>query len=253
MYRLVWGHPILQAVLRRGANFMIPDDHEFVDNFDVAIFHKRPEIMNAARKAYYEYQYQLAGDLTGPSGECAISFFCVELKHEKQNNIRTQTREHELVRKDHVTQFFRIGNTAIMMLDLRLQRAIVGDTEHPLLGPTQFDEFLVRVPACVASCFAQSAQTNTQTAFQAYATDPTVDHVIVATAAPLLYANEFLADVVHRVEGERMTSHVDMQGEVLRLLDAMSEHEGKVLLVGGDIHMYLDTLLENLQCAPSVS
>ena len=72
----------------------------------------------------------------------------------------------------------------------------------------------------------------------------------MTTAVPLLYSNEFLAQVVYTVEGERMPMHPDMQRESLALLDALSEHSEKVILVAGDIHMHLDTVLTNNRCGP---
>ena len=54
-------------------------------------------------------------------------------------------RESVDVKNDKVYNFFRIGNTAFLMLDLRIQRATAGHAEHPLLGPHQFAAFMVRV------------------------------------------------------------------------------------------------------------
>src|SRR5690606_19225128 len=34
VYRKTWGNPTLQNVLRNGANWMLPDDHDIINNLD---------------------------------------------------------------------------------------------------------------------------------------------------------------------------------------------------------------------------
>ena len=98
---------------------------------------KYRRIMCAARKVYYEYQYQLVADIIDPITQ--------EYESHTLSRPYIAYRESVDVKNDKVYNFFRIGNTAFLMLDLRIQRATAGHAEHPLLGPHQFAAFMVRV------------------------------------------------------------------------------------------------------------
>lgn len=92
-YREAWSHPWATVVLRRGAHWMLPDDHDVVNNLDawmraaytnattdaewhaLALRHLKtnftsagvnslPDIVVAGHTAYLEYQMQLHRDLT---------------------------------------------------------------------------------------------------------------------------------------------------------------------------------------------
>jgi hypothetical protein len=81
LYRRSWSRSTMRRVLRVGAHFMLPDDHDISNNLDPRMWHdrtKRPSeyhlshvlesgsavkiAIAAGRQAYYEYQYQLQFD-----------------------------------------------------------------------------------------------------------------------------------------------------------------------------------------------
>ncbi|CAN0045981.1 unnamed protein product, partial [Laminaria digitata] len=67
-YRTTWNIPAVATVLASAANYMICDDHEFVDNLGDEPEHSNPEtvefyIARVGYQVYCEYQMQLLKDL----------------------------------------------------------------------------------------------------------------------------------------------------------------------------------------------
>jgi phosphodiesterase/alkaline phosphatase D-like protein len=60
LYRRMFGRPAMQQVLRRGAHWMMLDDHDLMNNWYGLQLH--PIIVRAGLQAYYEYQYALRED-----------------------------------------------------------------------------------------------------------------------------------------------------------------------------------------------
>jgi hypothetical protein len=123
VYRKTWGHGVMQNILRSGANWMLPDDHDFVNNLGMTHVNSNDPItqslVQAGRKVYYEYQYQLIADLND----------------HKQDD-------------DQIYYFKIMANTCWMFLDLRFQRAFHYDLNHPLLGTTQYEEIRRQINIC---------------------------------------------------------------------------------------------------------
>ena len=56
----------MQKILRKGPHWMLPDDHDFINNFGPDIStNPRSDLTRAGIRAYDEYQFQLWGDIKG--------------------------------------------------------------------------------------------------------------------------------------------------------------------------------------------
>ncbi|KAG9404782.1 hypothetical protein AC1031_004987 [Aphanomyces cochlioides] len=64
LYRRGFGRPAVQQVLRRGAHYMMIDDHDIINNWSRDVFATYNTFARAGLQAFYEYQYQLLGDIT---------------------------------------------------------------------------------------------------------------------------------------------------------------------------------------------
>ncbi len=82
MYRRAWSRPAMRRVLRVGAHFMLPDDHDVINNLDPRMLNStlaaasasasasaelataNALVVAAGRQAYFEYQQQLRDDWT---------------------------------------------------------------------------------------------------------------------------------------------------------------------------------------------
>jgi hypothetical protein len=117
LYRATWAAPPVAAVLRRRAHWMLPDDHDVLNNWDARHYADatlRPFI-DGALQAYARYQQALRLDVddevTGP----------VPAHHAR-----------------------RIGQMGLLLADVRLARATGADATHPLWGTAQWQFLQVR-------------------------------------------------------------------------------------------------------------
>jgi len=126
IYFQTWDNPFMQKILRTGANWMVSDDHDFVNNASEETFEgPLKRVLWAGRKAFYQYQYTLVGD---PS---------------------------EVGEEEDVFYSRRIGNVGLYFLDIRVHRAFHYEPDAPLLGQKQLANFKVSFPflSFLSFCF----------------------------------------------------------------------------------------------------
>lgn len=107
-YRRTWGRPVMQRILRSGSNWMLPDDHEVINNISPEML--KQEYILAGIRAVLEFELQLQSDIHFIGGSFWKPFF-------------------------QVKQFSH--GVKLMMLDWRFQRVIRFDKKHQGLGEIQ--------------------------------------------------------------------------------------------------------------------
>ncbi len=190
VYRKTWSHPSIRSILRHGAHWMFPDDHDILNNLDREYTNSTfSKIMTAGRQVYFEYQYALHADYDQMA----------HIYYWRQVN-------------DH---------TVFLYLDTRFERTFSYDSEHTLVGKTQFESF--------------------KQALEHYGQNEKVTNMIVFTSVPLAFYSEQMAKIVYKVEKERYPNHPDLLDDTIRLLELMKPYSDKITLLSGDIHQYVES------------
>ena len=209
LYREQWGRPLMQRVLRQGAHWMLPDDHEIVNNFhwyhlqgcktascastsdDVAIKAR------AGLQALLEYEVQLYRDV----------------------NELTEQLHMGLPPHFHVLFARQVGSLGLLFLDTRLDRALAGLEAQPSLMSLQQLEAVKQH-------------------LSAWAEDDTVAHVAVVSSLPLLMHTDWAAEIAYQFDGEQYSGHAMLQNATVQLLQCLMEVPKTKLLVSGDMHLF---------------
>jgi phosphodiesterase/alkaline phosphatase D-like protein len=220
VYRKTWGNPVTQQILRHGAHWMIPDDHDILNNLDKRFIElnakgeNHSDIIYAGREAFYEYQYQLVSDLH-------------MLSNDSQPVITNEVKEDKI--------FFSktFANVCFLFLDFRFQRTFQYDPRAPFIGTKQFQWLEEEL----YSCGAQSRLT------------------IIFSSTPVLFLGKFMARLVYFAEKERYSNHPDLLPDTIKLLDMIGEFKmhypnKDVKLIGGDIHQFFISRICNVSAVP---
>lgn len=211
-YRATWSHPNVAFVLRRGEQWMIPDDHDFNNNLSPDMWRNatlRP-LLRAGLQTLYEYQLALRADVPGAAdafARCAATGGRDDAVCFDADSVATQ-----------ITRFDVRGATAVAMIDVRVERMVL-EGDYRLVS----DEHIESV----------------RRQFAAWRDDPAIDSIMLLTSIPLVFLNELVTRVVDEWEREFYTFHGRHVNETLQLLDiAYDAHQRKpVMLIGGDFHM----------------
>lgn len=240
IYRRTFGRPIVQRALRSGAHWMIPDDHEVINNFNyervqraLIEFEKdklatwsTEERLNqehlwglalhyrAGLQAYYEYQFQLQRD---------FSFEQVDFLFEPLDEIEERFPVYFAVEVHDLKLFF---------MDLRFDRSFFaktgdGDLNSQLVGETQMKSL-------------------TQS-LERWGQDP-ASAAVVLSSVPLFFHSTLSAAITYMVEKETYPGFRAQLPGLRALFEVFASHsqEGSEensrrsaslkLLVGGDVH-----------------
>jgi hypothetical protein len=110
-YRKTWGIGIMQSILRSGANWMLPDDHEVINNVSPEMLNDpvKSLIIKAGMQVFKEYQFSLLRD---PQDDASWNpFYSFPLENK---NVKGQ------------------------LLDLRFERVANFNSRHPLVAKDQW-------------------------------------------------------------------------------------------------------------------
>jgi hypothetical protein len=210
LYRMTFGRPAMQRMMRTGSHLFLPDDHEIVNN--VARHHKRDPrmqaVVGAGRIAFLEFQAQLRTDL--PAG----------YDHEAM---------HDDFRALEKAYFYaRWGSTALLMGDLRYEKLFHYDDVHPLVGSRQFEEH--------------------KRTLAGWAADPAVDSIVALFNVPLVLDDPIACDIVELFEADEYPAHRahatahehghDQEALLDVLFSTAYGYDKLKLLAGGDVHMH---------------
>ncbi|GLD92443.1 hypothetical protein PINS_up000976 [Pythium insidiosum] len=232
VYRETFGRRVLQRVLRQGAHWMIPDDHEVLNNLNRAavarVFAPRgsrePDDVYAQRlglqlhyraglQTIYEFQYQLRRD---------VSWSDVDFLRDAYADILTTYPLHFAVEMPPLQLYF---------LDVRFDPSVaesVVDGKERLVSTSQLQEVRRQLEQ-----WHESANGS---------------HLVVLASVPLFFHSPLTADIAYRVEKEVYPGHVATQDAQQELLDVLTSANLTLrLLVGGDVHMLAHTQI----CLPS--
>jgi hypothetical protein len=107
-YRQTWGINVMQKILRSGPNWMLPDDHEVINNIspDMLDNPQKRDIISAGLQVIAEYEYSLYQDADLSKWN---SFYSIDFSKRAQ------------------------------FIDLRFERVIGFSQRKPLLGDSQWE------------------------------------------------------------------------------------------------------------------
>lgn len=132
VYRRIWSHRDVAPSLRRGENWMLPDDHDLLNNLGADLWSNRTlrPFLRAGRQVFYEYQYQLQADMP------------ISVEALRQCASSGGIDDAACVDADAGVRISRCmirGNVGVAMLDVRLHRSFL--THHQLLDATSMIDF----------------------------------------------------------------------------------------------------------------
>lgn len=240
IYRRTFGRPIVQRALRSGAHWMIPDDHEIINNFnyervqrvlaesekDKLATWSTEERLNqehlwglalhyrAGLQAYYEYQFQLQRD---------FSFEQVDFLFEPLDEIEERFPVYFAVEVHDLKLFF---------MDLRFDRSFFaktgdGDLHNQLVGETQMKSLTQLL--------------------ERWGQDP-ASTAVVLSSMPLFFHSTLSAAITYMVEKETYPGIRAQLPGLRALFEVFASHSQQEseddsrrsgslkLLVGGDVH-----------------
>ncbi|KAK1944474.1 hypothetical protein P3T76_004386 [Phytophthora citrophthora] len=231
IYRETFGRKAAQRVLRVGAHWMLPDDHEIINNFNFELVQKafegpknlllgeseREKLValqlhcRAGLKAYYEFQYQLYSDFPFEN----VDFLEDELG--------------EIVRTYPVHFAVELQQLKLLFLDVRFERSIFDASQKENLPKLVGDEqrkFL-------------------DMKLQTWSTEDE-SIAVVFSSMPLFFQSAFSAAIAHVVEHETYPGMTEQRPGLEDLFHTFQEYNKRTpkdasplvrLLVGGDLHM----------------
>ncbi|KAJ0405023.1 hypothetical protein ATCC90586_001756 [Pythium insidiosum] len=237
VYRETFGRAVLQRVLRQGAHWMVPDDHEVVNNLNRAsvrrVFAPRGQDEDdhafarrlawqlhyrAGLQTIYEYQYQLRRDIAWAE----VDFF---------------SDPYAAILTAHPLYFaVEMPPLQLYFLDVRFDPSVAER------GDESDDELLV----------SATQLNDVRQQLEEWRRRGRDGHVVVLASVPLFFHSALTADIAFGVEREVYPGHVATrraQQELLDVLLAHPENSTLRLLVGGDVHMLAHTQV----CASSAS
>ncbi|KAG7402255.1 hypothetical protein PHYBOEH_003514 [Phytophthora boehmeriae] len=233
IYRKTFGRKAAQRVLRVGAHWMLPDDHEIINNFNFELVQnafqraQSPEVSENERErlaalqlhcraglqAFYEFQYQLNREFPWES----VDFLEDSLG--------------EIVRSYPVYFAVEIQYMKLLFLDVRFERSFFDASNKEDLSKLVSDE-----------------QRNfLDGKLQAWSQE---DHsaAVVFASMPLFFQSAFSAAIAHIVEHETYPGMADQRPGLEDLFQIFQGYNQQVrvdgevppllrLVVGGDLHM----------------
>lgn len=234
IYRETFGRKAAQRVLRVGAHWMLPDDHEIINNFNYELVQKafegpknlllseteRERLValqlhcRAGLKAYYEFQYQLYSEFPFDN----VDFLTDNLG--------------EIVRTYPVHFAVELQQLKLLFLDVRYERSFFDASQEENLPKLVSDD--------------QKGFLNGK--LQAWSTDYE-SVAIVFSSMPLFFQSAFSAAIAHIVEHETYPGMAEQRPGLEDLFhlfqgyNKQKQHAPKDasplirLLVGGDLHM----------------
>lgn len=245
-YRKTWDHAAMNSTLRLGPNWMIPDDHEIINNANPDYWNgllqppKQPHLtrafikyfMRAGVQSFLEYQHQLMRDVPRLPQEvmsCCLPFDGQEVSDSCLAHFDAYDQQlFTFVDQPGFRFFTEIGRTAILMLDTRYERTLLShsprEEEHPWLGSTQFEHLVKELSRLEAKI-------------------EDIDHVLIFTGMPVYFSSRFLARLAYWVEGEKYSTHPDLEEDLGQMMELLfrSPLQDKFILLSGDLHMYFES------------
>lgn len=228
IYRRTFGRPIVQRALRSGAHWMIPDDHEVINNFNYERVQrvlteseddqlKQEELWGlalhyrAGLQVYYEFQFQLQRDF--PFDQ--VDFLIEPLD--------------EIVKRFPVYFEVEVHDLKLFFMDLRFDRSFFASSG----GEELYSQLIGEV---------QMAKLNQS--FERWSQDH-ASAAVVLSSIPLFFHSTLSAGITYFVEKETypgMRAQLPGLQALFELFASHSQRETNKdsaplkLLVGGDVH-----------------
>ncbi|KAG6969964.1 hypothetical protein JG687_00002902 [Phytophthora cactorum] len=226
IYRKTFGRKAAQRVLRVGAHWMLPDDHEIINNFNSELVQKafegpkNPLLSDSERErlvalqlhcraglqAYYEFQYQLYHDFPWDS----VDFL--------------EDALGDIIHTYPVYFAVELQQLQLLFLDVRFERSFFNQEEdQPKLVSDEQMRFL---DGKLQSWSNEDEST-----------------AVVFSSMPLFFQSAFSAAIAHIVEHETYPGMADQRPgleDLFQIFQAYNQQKSSPLirlLVGGDLHM----------------
>lgn len=234
IYRQTFGRPVAQRVLRLGAHWMLPDDHEVINNIN---YERANRVLSASpdnestgmamawmlhyragMQVMYEYQVQLHQDIVWDQ----VDFLSDPLPALLQS----------------YPLFYKVDilHLRLFLLDLRFDRAFfdVNEDHSQLISARQ--------SAALADSLAHWAE-DAQNA------------VVVFSNMPLFFHSRLSAAVAYAVEQDTYPGLTAQHVGLTELYDLFQQYQSTVLrlLVGGDVHALAHSKVCSLEISSSHS
>ncbi|TYZ66817.1 hypothetical protein PybrP1_004217 [[Pythium] brassicae (nom. inval.)] len=230
VYRRTFGRPIVQRALRSGAHWMIPDDHEVVNNLNYErvqrVFgtaeaatpeHEQERLWGlalhyrAGLQVYYEYQYQLQAD---------FPFAQVDFLLEPLDDVVARFPVHFAVEVSKLKMFF---------MDLRLDRGFFTKPDKQEV-PSQL--------------IGDAQMTHLEARLAHWSAEDQGNAVVVLSSVPLFFHSAVTGAITYLVEKERYPGMQAQLPGLQALFNLFARyrrsddatHSALRLLVGGDVH-----------------
>ncbi|KAG7389836.1 hypothetical protein PHYPSEUDO_009349 [Phytophthora pseudosyringae] len=235
IYRKTFGRKAAQRVLRVGAHWMLPDDHEIINNFNFELVQKafqgpknlllseteRERLValqlhcRAGLQAYYEFQYQLYHEFPWDS----VDFLDDALG--------------DIVRTYPVYFAVELQQFKLIFLDVRFERSFFDASQQKDLPKLVSDEQRNFLDGKLKSWSVQDQST-----------------AVVFASMPLFFQSAFSAAIAHFVEHETYPGMAEQRPgleDLFQIFQGYNQHKRLTsnddssplvrLLVGGDLHM----------------
>ncbi|KAL3660620.1 hypothetical protein V7S43_014376 [Phytophthora oleae] len=230
IYRETFGRKAAQRVLRVGAHWMLPDDHEIINNFNFELVQKAFEgpknlllsetererlaalqlHCRAGLKAYYEFQYQLYKE---------FPFDNVDFLEDDLGDILRIYPVHFAV---------ELQQLKLLFLDVRFERSFFDASQEENLPKLVSDEQRKFLDGKL----------------QAWSNDDQ-SVAVVFSSMPLFFQSAFSAAIAHVVEHETYPGMAEQRPgledlfQIFQVYNKQKQHAPPLvrLLVGGDLHM----------------
>ncbi|ETP30860.1 hypothetical protein F442_20210 [Phytophthora nicotianae P10297] len=221
IYRKTFGRKAAQRVLRVGAHWMIPDDHEIVNNFNFELVQKafqaphnsllseseRERLValqlhcRAGLQAYYEFQYQLYHDFPWDN----VDFL--------------EDALGDIIRTYPVYFAVELQQLKLLFLDVRFDRSFFDQREDlPKLVSDQQRQYINGK----LQSWSQEGE----------------NIAVVFASMPLFFQSAFSAAIAHIVEHETYPGMAEQRPGLEDLFQLFQRSSPLIrLLVGGDLHM----------------
>jgi hypothetical protein len=218
IYRKTLGRPSVQRILRAGANWMIPDDHEIINNLNKQLLDSLSQPFQFGKELYiraglqvmYEYEYQIRQ---------SFPFERIDFLMDSIEEILSEFPWYFDVLVDSDLKFF--------FMDLRFDAAVIR---------RQSDERLLMR--------SNQMETLNQT-LQKWGSikEENKSRIVLFSSLPLFLHNSLSAWITDFVEKEKYPGHQDLQIGLTGLGNMFFSNKVD-LLIGGDIH----TLVHSRVC-----
>jgi phosphodiesterase/alkaline phosphatase D-like protein len=214
LYRRVWGEGVQRKVMAMVPNYMVADDHEYINNVSFDPINSDPTtpehfVIKIQREIYREYQVQLREDISQP----------INHRNTHEGYVLDQLHKH----------------IHWLWLDLRVGSVFSDDKSKPMLGTTQWK--------MVTDWFEQNQNSEVKTLFLVIPVP--LFFLSECVCEHLLKFSDNITDLKDLQDQWTTRQHEAEQLELIRLMEQWKKGKPnrEVVVLSGDLHCGLNSSL----------